>query len=64
MKKYASLDLLEQLQTETRQMILDANYLKTTDPGKLLQEHAAGKWSIIQILEHLNRYGNYYLLAI
>ena len=64
MKKYRSLDLLEQLQADTRQLILDANYLKTTDPGMLLQEPAAGKWSVIQILEHLNSYGNYYLLAI
>lgn len=64
MKKCKSLDLLEQLQADTRQLILQANYLKTTDPGILLQEPAAGKWSVIQVLEHLNSYGNYYLLAI
>jgi len=64
MKKYKSLELLEQLQADTRQLILEANYLKTTDPGILLQEPAPGTWSVIQVLQHLNSYGNYYLLAI
>src|SRR5687768_5043241 len=64
MQKYNSLELLEKLQADTRQLILEANYLKATDPGILLQEPAAGKWSVIQVLEHLNSYGNYYLLAI
>lgn len=64
MQKYNSLELLEKLQADTRQLVLEANYLKTTDPGLLLQEPAAGKWSVIQVLEHLNSYGNYYLLAI
>lgn len=64
MQKYNSLELLEKLQADTRQLILETNYLKTTDPGILLQEPAVGKWSMIQVLEHLNSYGNYYLLAI
>ncbi len=56
--------MLNQLQADVRQMILDATHLKATDPGILLQEPAAGKWSVIQVLEHLNSYGDYYLLAI
>lgn len=64
MKKYNSIELLDQLQADVRQMILEANYLRSTDPGILLQQPAAGKWSVIQVLEHLNSYGNYYLLAI
>ena len=64
MKKYKSIELLEQLQADTRQLILTANYLRTIDPGLLLQEPAPGKWSVIQVLEHLNSYGRYYLLAI
>ena len=64
MKKYSSIELLNQLQADTRKVILEAHYLKTIDPGILLQEPAAGKWSVIQILEHLNSYGNYYLVAI
>lgn len=64
MKKYKSIELLEQLQADIRQLILRANYLQTIDPGLLLQEPARGKWSVIQVLEHLNSYGRYYLLAI
>jgi hypothetical protein len=64
MKKYKSIELLENLQADTRQLILTVNYLQTTNPGLLLQEPAPGKWSVIQVLEHLNSYGRYYLLAI
>jgi hypothetical protein len=64
MKKYNSIELLNQLQADVRQVILEANYLQSTDPGILLQQPSAGKWSVIQVLEHLNSYGNYYLLAI
>lgn len=64
MKKYNSFELLNQLQADIRQIILEANYLKSIDPGILLQQPAAGKWSVIQVLEHLNSYGNYYLIAI
>ncbi|MGZ8557401.1 MAG: DinB family protein [Chitinophagaceae bacterium] len=64
MQKYKCVELLEQLQADTRQLILQGNYLKTTDPRLLLQVPAPGKWSVIQVLEHLNSYGHYYLLAI
>jgi hypothetical protein len=64
MKSYRSVELLDQLQSDVRQLILAATRLKATDPGKLLQQPATGKWSVIQVLEHLNSYGNYYLLAI
>jgi len=64
MPKYKCVELLEALQNDVRQLILEANYLKSTDPAILLQEPAPGKWSVIQVLEHLNSYGRYYLLAI
>jgi len=64
MKKYKSIELLEHLQADTRQLILMGKYLQSADPGLLLQEPAPGKWSVIQVLEHLNSYGRYYLLAI
>ena len=64
MPKFKCVELLESLQNDVRQIILAANYLKSTDPGILLQEPAPGKWSVIQVLEHLNSYGRYYLLAI
>ena len=56
--------MLDSLQNDVRQLILEANYLKSIDPAILLQEPAPGKWSVIQVLEHLNSYGRYYLLAM
>lgn len=64
MKKTKSLLVLEQLQSATRQLIVDAVLLKTEDPGHLLEQPAPGKWSVVQVLEHLNSYGRYYLVAV
>ena len=64
MPRYRCTELLESLQNDVRQLILEANYLKSIDPAILLQEPASGKWSVIQVLEHLNSYGRYYLLAM
>jgi hypothetical protein len=55
--------MLDSLQNDVRQLILEANYLKSIDPAILLQEPSPGKWSVIQVLEHLNSYGRYYLLG-
>lgn len=56
-----SLTLLEQLQADTRQLITSTTVLKNEDPGALLEQPAPGKWSVIQVLEHLNSYGDYYI---
>jgi len=64
MKKVRCEELIDDLQAEVRQLITDASFLKATDPGMLLQQPAPGKWSVIEIIEHLNSYDRYYLLAI
>jgi hypothetical protein len=64
MQKYRSAELLDQLQADVRQLILRANQLRSVDPGVLLQQPSPGKWSVIEVLEHLNSYSHYYLLAI
>ena len=64
MKKYNSQTLLEELQADIRQLVLIANKLKSEDPGVLLEQPAPGKWNVVQVLEHLNSYGRYYLPAI
>ena len=64
MKSYKSNDLLEGLQADIRQLVLDATYLQKEDPELLLTAPAPGKWSVAQILEHLNGYGRYYIPAI
>src|SRR5688572_15812499 len=64
MKKMNSLGLLEDLQADTRQIILTTNYLLQEDPEILVQQPAPGKWSVAQVIEHLNTYGRYYLPVI
>ena len=64
MKKYKSEEMLRELETDVKQLIASATLLKSEDPGILLQQPGLGKWSAIQVLEHLNRYGGYYLLAL
>ena len=61
MKKIKTIDLLEGLRTDTRQIILQTNHLLREDPETLLQQPAEGKWSVAQVIEHLNSYGRYYL---
>ena len=64
MKKFESNALLDQLQSDVRELIVTAAWLRKEDPGILLEQPEAGKWSVIQALEHLNSYGRYYLPAI
>lgn len=64
MKKIVSAELLEKLKADTRQVILQTNQLLQQDPEVLIQQPAEGKWSIAQIIEHLNTYGRYYLPVI
>lgn len=64
MKKLNSMELLEQLQADARQLIVIATYLEKEDPGNLLEQPEPGRWSVTQVLEHLNSYGRYYLPAM
>jgi hypothetical protein len=61
MKKTDKNQLLDRLENETREIVLRTNYLLQEDPGLLLQPPAPGKWSVAQVIEHLNTYGRYYL---
>ncbi len=62
--KIRSIELIEQLQADVRQLILTTGYLKSEDHQALVRQPAPGKWSVAQVLEHLNSYGRYYLPAI
>jgi hypothetical protein len=64
MKSFKSIDLIEQLQADVRQLILAATHLQKEDPELLLSVPAPGTWSVAQVLEHLNSYCRYYLPAI
>lgn len=59
--KLKSNNLLELLENDTRQIILTLRQLQQQDPEILLRSPAPGKWSVVQIIEHLNTYGRYYL---
>lgn len=64
MKKLNSSNTLELLENDTRQIILSLRQLQQQDPELLLQAPAPGKWSVVQVIEHLNTYGRYYLPRI
>jgi len=64
MKKIRSKDLAEQLKADTRRIILQTHHLLQQDPGVLTESPAPGKWSVAQVIEHLNTYGRYYLPLI
>ena len=61
MKKVQATSLLETLQTDTRQIMLRTAQLQQLPVNRLLQQPAPGKWSVAQVIEHLNTYGRYYL---
>lgn len=64
MKQIETRRLIEKLQADTREIILETNRLLQEDPGLLVQQPGAGRWSAAQAVEHLNTYGRYYLPLI
>lgn len=64
MKLINSNALLEILQNEVKTIILQANKWKLL-PAELLQyQPAENKWSIAQVIQHLNFYSRHYITAI
>ncbi len=61
MKKIQASSLLETLETDTRQIMLRTAQLKQLPISRLVQQPAPGRWSVAQVIEHLNTYGRYYL---
>jgi hypothetical protein len=64
MKKINSQKLIAVLEEDVRQLILQAMKLKNDSSEKLLMQSAPDKWSIAQVLEHLNIYSRHYIDAI
>jgi DinB superfamily len=62
--KYNSNALLDSLQSDVRQIILQANQLENLQAKLLTQQPAAENWSVAQVLEHLNIYSRHYITAI
>src|SRR6476646_2849826 len=64
MKKFKSEELLNLLEGDLRQIKLAAEHLQQADAVKLSYPPSEGKWSVAQILEHLNAYNRYYIPLI
>lgn len=64
MKAINSQVLLDTLMADTRQLILEANKLQHLPAALLQASPAPGKWSVAQVLEHLNFYSRFYLKAM
>lgn len=56
--------LIEKLLEQTRLFINQAEQLKTNDLHTLTWRENETSWNILECLEHLNLYGNYYLPQI
>jgi hypothetical protein len=56
--------LLQQLAAQTRQCIQKAEALKQLDAAALYWRSQPESWNILECLEHLNRYGQFYLPEI
>lgn len=63
MPTFDSKELLNSLQQDVKSLLLQLEQVKLDD-AKLNQQPGTNKWSIAQILEHLNSYNRFYLPAI
>ncbi len=57
-------DLLKQLEDSVTELITYAKHLQELDSMQLNRQAQPGKWSIAQVIEHLNSYNRYYLPEI
>lgn len=65
MATYDTATLLEQLEKEVQTVLDTVTHIKSKLDAKTLNSPPeSGKWSIAQIVEHLNTYNRYYLTAI
>lgn len=56
--------LIQKLLEDTRQILNEAEGLKSVDSSKLVWRLDKSSWSMLECIEHLNRYGNFYLPQI
>lgn len=57
-------ELLEDLKNRTKQVVADFESLKSLSDSELDFRTAKSSWSVLECLEHLNRYGDFYLPEI
>lgn len=64
MAKFKSEELLNELQEDVRKIKAAAEHISSKDPRKLIYQTHPEKWSVVQVLEHMNAYGRHYIPAI
>ena len=64
MTRINSQQLLRELQADVRALLAETERLRLEDPEVLLTRPAPDKWSVTQVMEHLNSYGRFYLPAL
>lgn len=64
MPKFKSEDLLNELLTDVRRIKESAEFFRNSDQTKMAYSPDKQKWSVVQILEHLNAYNRHYLPLI
>lgn len=64
MAKFKSEDLLNDLAEDVRRVKESAEFFNGVDKTKMVYCPAKGKWSVVQVLEHLNAFNRHYLPAI
>ena len=64
MKAINTAALREQLKSDIRHLLMQAQQLQHLNEELLQQAPPGGGWSVAQVLEHLNIYARYYLPAI
>lgn len=64
MAKFKSEDLLNELAQDVHRIKESADFITTADRNKLAYCPEKGKWSVVQVLEHMNAYNRHYLPAI
>lgn len=61
MSSYNTATLIADLQKDVKYTIQEAERLQQLNENDLLSQPAPAKWSIAQVLEHLNGYNSFYL---
>jgi uncharacterized damage-inducible protein DinB len=64
MAKFKTEDLLNELTQDVTRVKEAAAFFASADKNKLVYTLEEGRWSVVQILEHLNAYNRYYLPLI
>jgi rubrerythrin len=64
MSRYKTEDLLQSLRTDIERIRAAAGFFQEADKNKMIYTPSPSQWSVVQILEHLNAYGRFYLPAL